>query len=156
MFTKLAAFAAAFVAVILGFGAVNIFRSGQGGYLVLVGLICGAGAVFLLLLAMRLYTRPPSSGRARAAPVVSFSRGQRLGLVVIAVIALAFGTHALVTGKSKPSKGGTVQRDKQPSEFWQLVLLYFGTGGVLMYLGLRRPPADGDARKTRSRMTRRD
>lgn len=150
MLSKIAALATALVGAILGFGAISIFRSGDRGYLVLVGLICGLGSVVLFLIAARLYARQSPSTTRRTGRV-AFSGGQRLGLIALAVLALAFGVHALATGKSKSSKGSAVLRDKQPGEFWQMVLLYFGTGGTLLYLGLRRPPTDEDSSRSKGR-----
>lgn len=150
MLPKIAAVVTAIAATILGIGAISIFRSGERGYLILVGLICGLGSVALFLLAARLYLRqPPSSPRQRTR--VAFSGGQRLGLIALAVLALAFGAGAMVTGKAKLSKGPAVLREKQPSEFWQTVLFYFGTGGALLYLGLRRPPSGDKASRSKGK-----
>jgi O-antigen/teichoic acid export membrane protein len=141
MSSKPAAVIAAIAAAALGLGAFSVFRSGDRGYLALLGLILALGALALLFFAARLYTRAPQSSRRRTGPI-AYSGGQRLGLIALAVLSMAFGTHALLTGKSKPSSGSAVSRAKQPGEFWQMVLLYFGTGGALLYLGLRKPPAD--------------
>jgi hypothetical protein len=139
MSSKPVALVLAVVAVTCGVGAVSVFNTGGRGPLWILGLVLGLGALALLVLSARLYTKGASSSRGRTEPI-SYSNGQRLGLIALAALAIAFGGHMIVTGKHKPSKGSVVTREKQPSEFWQMVLLYFGAGGALLYLGLRKPP----------------
>jgi hypothetical protein len=157
MFSKIAAAISALVACFLGFGAVSIFRSGDRGYLVLLGLILALGSVVLFILAASLYTRGSLPARRRSTPT-TFSRGQRFGLIAAAALSFTLGGYALATGKTNPNKSSSPSREKHPSQYWQMVLLYFGTGFTLLYLGVRSsPPQDRDPQnKSRGRRDRGD
>jgi hypothetical protein len=146
MSSKTLALALAIVAAACGVGALSVFSAGGRGPLWILGLTLGVGAIGLLLLAARVYARRSSSSSASDARPIVHSRGQRLGLIALAALAIAFGSHALVTGKQKSSKGSVITREKQPGEFWQMVVLYFGAGGALLYLGLRKPPNQARSR----------
>lgn len=131
--SKLLALVLTVVAVACGAGAISIFSGGERP-LWLLGMVLGLGAVGLLALAARVYagSTPPARNRSG---LVRYSRGQRLALIGLAVVAFTFGAHDLATGEHKSKRSSIVTREKQPGEFWQMVLVYFGTGGFLVYLG---------------------
>lgn len=126
--------------VACGRGRVRAGLSATG--LILVGLIAVAGAIVLLAAAARLYFRASTSG-ARRSVSVSFSPGQRLGLLALGVLFLFMGATDMVTGTTKPSNKPMIAKQKDPSAFWQRVLLQAGTGALLVYLGLRRQAGSG-------------
>lgn len=134
--TKIAAFVVAASALICAVIAISVFTSGERGFMVLIGFIAAGGALVLAMKAAVLFAREP----ARKRPPVRFTPGQRLGMLAIGVLAMGFGVNDLVSGRSDASRGSAVTRAQQPGQFWQAVALHFGTGGVLFYLALRKPP----------------
>ena len=147
--TKIAAFVVGALALICAGIAISAFTSGERGYMVLIGLIAAGGSVLLAMKAAVLFAQEP----ARKRPPLRFTPGQRLGMLAIGVLAMGFGINDLVTGRSDPVKGSAVTREKQPGQFWQAVALHFGTGGVLFYFALRKPPPLRPAATSKGRDT---
>ncbi len=158
--TRLAAIAMGGLAIFIGAGAVSVFTSGNPGLILIVGVSLAVASIGLLVFAFRLWFRAASSAAQRGRQpgrriTPPLSRGQRLGYVAVGVLGLVLAGHALVTGGKDQVRGPVVTRDDKPGQFWPLVLLYGGVGGLLLYRGLRRPPGEPGRRPGRVEPDRR-
>ncbi len=134
--TRILAAASAALGCFLAVAAGSAFSSGEGGVIVFLGVMLAVGAAGLLVLAVMLFRRRPAT-----APVdepVRRSVFQRIALVIIGAMALAWSGNAIVTGKFDASGSRRdVLRSANPSQFWQIVSMYLLAGGACVYLGLR-------------------
>ena len=140
MFHKLLVFGAGALAVIFGFGALSIFRSGGGGGSSLLGLFFALGCAVMGFLALRLPHAGPgllkrSAHRYVPTPI------ERRGFLAAAGITLSFTAYSLIAGEV-PSKRRHLERKKNPSNYWKAILFFAGVGGVALFYGLRQLPQD--------------
>lgn len=143
---RILALAAAALGSFLAIVAGTTLSSGEGGVFVFLGVLLAAGAAILLVLAVVLFRRRPTSN----APVEPVRRGplQRISLLIIGAAALTWSGSAIVTGKfDSAGSSRDVLRSTHPSEFWQIVSVFVLAGGACIYLGMRRSPADGNDRR---------
>ncbi len=141
------------MAALGGFLALAAFfalSSGEGGVIVLPGVLLAIGATGLLAFAGLRFLRPPSP--AVVNEPVSHGPLQRIVLVIIGAMAFAWSGNAVVSGKLDASGSRRdVVRSENPSQFWQAVSIYALAGAACLYLGLRSSPGGGAGSASRPR-----
>lgn len=64
---------------------------------------------------------------------------KRVLLPLLGLVAIAFGTTAVITGQVYLPGGSSVIREQEAKLFWRYVALQFGAGVALIVLGLLYP-----------------
>ncbi len=140
-----------------GFLAVAAFSalgSGEGGGIMLLGTLLAVGSAGLLLFSAIVFLRRPPPA-AQIEPV-HHNPLQRIALLIIGSMALAWSGNAIVTGRFDASGSRRdVVRDVNPSHYWQAVSLYLLAGGACLYLGLRRAPGSRETDTSAPKNSRR-
>lgn len=140
--TRMLAAASAALGGFLAVASGSAFSSGEGGVIALLGAALAVSAAGLLVFAVVMFRRRPSTAAVREP--VRHTVFQRIALVVIGAMALAWSGNAIVTGKFDASGSRRdVLRSANPSHFWQIVSVYLLTGGACLYFGLRPDPGQG-------------